>query len=243
LAKAEEEALRPGAFDPHRMKEGIWHAFKEGRVSLDCRENGQARVLAFLPPGTHVPWAVWGRIFKWFGPSPTGEPWLIVWYASEKQREFPEEGHELAAEHVNGGYTYRCSTRGIFIYRIEEATRVLIHEMFHASCLDSHVESLPHREAYTETWAELLLIAVLAQGSTARALTLWKKQAQWIADTNKRASSKHGSHDASDYAWRYLNGREEVFRQLGIQLPSPSKNLSSMALTTRFTHPDLEVKG
>jgi len=237
MAKARQHAIDGAAFDTLGLKSGIWSAYEAGTATLDCRSLPNARVLAFLPKGTTAPWDLWARIFDWFGTSPSGKPWLVIWYAADKIREFPREGEELHAEHVNGGYTQYCSTDGIIIYRKEEASRVLIHEMIHATCMDDTSLSLAEREAYVETWAEIILVAILSEGSKAKAATLWAKQARWVSSTNHKAAAQHGSHDESDYGWRYLNGRALMYQRLGITLPAAKAHGKS----TRFTHPDLGV--
>ncbi len=204
---------------------------------------GLARILCMLPAGCdHPPLEFWARIFQWFGRSPTGQPWRVILFASPKDREFPGVGQDLGPEHVNGGYTMGCSTDGIIIYREEEATRVLIHEMLHAACLDEQGPgwSIPLREAQIETWAELILIALRSKGNGAAALRLWFAQARWIANTNWKARRDHGTHDISDYAWRYLVGREEMYRRLGIALPAAQPAVAERQMSLRFTHPMLE---
>lgn len=235
LKKAKQNATDQSQFDTLGLKRGIWQQYEAGKIVLTCKFLPYARVLAFSNDGPD--WDLWARIFDWFGPSPSGKPWLVVWYAAESPRRFPSVGQELGAEHVNGGYTQYCSTDGIFIYRKEEASRVLVHEMIHATCMDDTALSLPQREANVETWAELILIAILSGGSKSKAAALWKKQAHWVSSTNHKAAAQHGSHDETDYGWRYLNGRALMYAQLGILLPAPKAHGNS----TRFTHPDLGV--
>lgn len=52
------------------------------------------------------------------------------------KRFFPKKG-EVAAEHINGGYTY-THNHTIFIYRLEEFPKVAIHELLHNSLLHVH---------------------------------------------------------------------------------------------------------
>jgi hypothetical protein len=242
LAAAEREATTGGEFDRLGLKLGVWNAYKQGSANLVCRRLGTlARVLVFLPAGQAEPnWEFWSKVFRWFGPSKEG-PWRVTLFASHKRREFPEEGQDLGAEHVNGGYTTPCSTEGIFIYRSEEATRVLVHEMMHAACMDETSWPLEQREAMVETWAELILIALLSKGSKAAAEKLWGAQSHWIADTNWKAKHHHNTHDATDYGWRYLCGREEMYQRLGVALPSPRPAYGRRAKSVRFTHPMLEI--
>ena len=235
LARIEGE-VRASQFDTKGLKASMWDAWKRGDCDCVCRESSLARVIVFASKGVEPNWAVWGRVFQWFGKSPHGL-WNVTWFASEVKRCFPKAG-EIGPEHVNGGYTTPCSNEGIYIYRKEEAMRVLIHEMMHAACLDEPGWSIPDREAMVETWAELILIALKSKGSSIVAKRLWDKQAQWIADSNAR-SERHGVNDESDYAWRYLVGRTTMYARLGIEIPvavsaHPSKS-------TRFTDPALDM--
>ena len=242
LAAAEREAKPGDAFDRLSLKSTIWADYKGGKARLVCRAlGGLARVIAILPEGVaEPPWEFWGRVFQWFGPSETKKPWLLTWFAAQAPREFPQAGQDLGPEHVNGGYTQICSTDGIFIYREEEATRVLIHEMVHASCMDEKGDqwSVPLREAMVEMWAELILIALKSRGATPAAKRLWVKQSHWIADTNWKAQIKHNEEDETDYAWRYLSGRAVMYASHGIELPAPRH---STVNSVRFTHPALDV--
>ncbi len=195
--------------------------------------------MCFCAPNTTPPLELWARIFQWFGQAANGNPWQVTWFAAPVPRQFPAGGQDLGPEHVNGGYTTTCSTDGIFIYRKEEATRVLIHEMVHAACLDEPDWSIPQREAMVETWAELILIALQSRGLPAAARRLWRAQAQWIADTNWKARRDHGTHDISDYAWRYLCGREEMYARLGVALPAARPGAAARQGSLRFTTPAL----
>lgn len=242
LAKFEQEAAphptNKGAqvFDPLGLKSGVWAAYKAGTVRATVKECDMARVVALLPKGVSIPTADWGRIFQWLGPAPAGR-WTVYWFGAATPRRFPGAGVELAAEHLNGGYTHICSTDGVVIYRLEEATRVLMHELLHAACLDEKDLSIPEREAHIETWAELFLIAHRSKGSASAAARLWRLQSQWVADTNARAAAEHGVKNSSDYGWRYLNGRAAVYQKLGCELPMPSR---ARPAQSRFTHPALD---
>jgi hypothetical protein len=228
------EAADGTQFDPTGLKAGIWKGYQEGSIELHCKMCGIGRVVALLPKGVQIPVDSWGRVFQLFGKPVKGLHWTVYWFGAEAPRCFPKDGELLAAEHLNGGYTTICSTRGIFIYRLEEATRVLIHELLHAACLDPP-GSLPEREATVESWAEVILVALRAKGSETKAAHLWRLQTQWVADTNKRAARAHRVKGQDDYAWRYMNGRADVYKSLGIALPEAvSKPVSS-----RFTHPEL----
>lgn len=252
MAFLEREAVGGDVFDRANLKRGVWEAARAGRAQLVCKELAghhsklYARVIILLPPGEPLPnWDLWARVFQWFGPAAaattdaTAYPFRVYLLASPADRESPRRGQDLGPEHVNGGYTRPCSTEGIVIYRSEESTRVLVHEMLHAACLDEASWPVEQREAMIETWAELILVALLSKGSAAAAAKLWSLQSQWVANTNWRVRRDHGVADATDYAWRYLCGREEMYQRLGVALPAPQPAAAARETSLRFTHPQL----
>ena len=239
LKSMEENSLANNTFDRTALKNQVWSEYKRGSYICVGKECEYGRVVALLHPGARIPLDDWGLIFKWFGKPSDGEKWMVYWFASHVKREFPEKGVPMGPEHVNGGYTTRCSSSGIFIYRVEEATRVLIHELFHAACLDPDPATtpVPILEATTETWAELLLIAFRSGGSHAKAAKLWSAQRAWIHKTNHRATTEHSVRNRSDYAWRYLNGRTDVYAKLGFYLGEGKMGRGN---SSRFTTPILD---
>ena len=272
MAAAHREAMGGDTFDRLGLKRAVWEAWMSGSARLLCKvlyhtrsKRELARVTCFLPAGVKEPdWGLWARVCAWFGPAAGApRPWKVIWFAATTPRRFPFVGQDLGPEHVNGGYTRPCSTEGIFIYRAEEATRVLIHEMMHAACLDEqpgtpgvHISrakgsrspaargmgwSIPLREAQVEVWAELILIALLSRGQPKLALRLWELQSQWVANTNMKARADHGTHDISNYAWRYLCGREVMYARLGAALPPGHPTHASTMRSVRFTHPALGI--
>jgi hypothetical protein len=238
LEHMQNEALTPSEFDPLRLKKSTWNSYKKGGLSIQSYECPLGKVIAILPKGKKVPLDDWGRILQWIGPATTGDKWNIYWFGANSERKFPGKGQPLGAEHLNGGYTIPCSTNGIFIYRFEEATRVLLHELLHAACLDPPTESLPVREATIETWAELFLIALRAKGSRTEGARLWQIQSQWVADNNLRAANHHGVVKNTNYGWRYMNGRAQIYKELGCELPEPRQRGANNS--SRFTAPNLD---
>ena len=85
-----------------------------------------------------------------------------------------QQGVTIDAEHVNTGFTRRCSTNNeIILYRKEEWKKVFIHETFHSFCFDmddTQQDSIKPfirdlfpvnssfliSETYVETWARIL---------------------------------------------------------------------------------------
>ncbi len=204
---------------------------------IDCRSCRYGKVIAIIPQGSDlVPWQTWSLIFELFSGNLQSQI-RIVWFASPQERILSPLGQPLGPENVNGGYTIPCSPDTIIIYRKEEATRVLIHELYHASCTDRDLP-IEFKEAETESWAELALVAIASKGNSKKAEELWKKQANWIANTNKKLINYYNITDPSKYVWRYTVGREQALQRLGITLPKGRINLAIYSL--RLTLPIFE---
>lgn len=247
LNHLKKEGSEPSEFDTNGLKKQMMDDLAAGKAKLITKSGPYAKVLAVVYPGTKIPWETFAKIFVAFGRSPSRIPWRVVWFAHPKKREILSEPFaavnanadaEPGPGHVNGGYAYACMPGTIVIYREEEVERVLIHELLHASCTDNMNKSQEEIEILTETWAELFLIAVLANGSKRKAHQLWKIQAQWIS---KQESSliKMGVTSPKSFAWRYTVGRRQVLEGLGIQLPSASPSLEERSISLRFTSPEL----
>ena len=237
------EANQPSQFDPLKLRAtmfnrlGFMKEVKTGSARLLCYRCELGKVIAIVEPGTVVPLEEWGRVFQAFGPQKAAKHWRIVWFANPTPRMFPEDGSAPTPAHMNGGYTYPCRPDTVVIYRKEEATRVLIHELLHAACTDNMADSEPIREALTETWAELFLVALRARGSRRRVATLWRAQAQRIADQEAVLTAR-GVLGPGDFAWRYTVGRRPVLTALGIKLPEPSSSpLTQLQGSLAFTCP------
>lgn len=116
-------------------------------------------------------------------------PLLIHLFMADDKKRFPETtGTTISYEHCNAAVTWSCNASGgeILIYRKEEWGKTLIHELFHALCLDMteheegggsheteinaelkrifHLPGKPaFRETYCELWATILYCAAIAQ--------------------------------------------------------------------------------
>lgn len=245
------EATQPSQFDPLQLRstmlarlnaEGsaqpgktLMNQLKAGQTRLVCYRCSMGKVIAIVDPDTVVPLEEWGRVFQAFGSQP--KPWRIVWFANPTPRLFPEDGSAPTPANLNGGYTFPCRPDTVVVYRKEEATRVLIHELLHAACTDDMEISEAIRESLTETWAELFLVALRAHGSQRRAAALWRTQAQRIADQEAELT-RRGVLTPADFAWRYTVGRRHVLADLGINLPEPSPDpLTQLQGSLAFTCP------
>ncbi len=207
-------------FDPLNLRAEQWNLLETNKAEIQCISCPYGKVLWIRPFGSRLQprLRIWGRILQWYG----NQSRRIFWFPSPSLRRMPQAGEPLNPGHVNGGYTIPCDSRQIVIYRKEDAERVLIHELSHASCLDNMKESVEMREARTEMWAELWMVALFSKGSMARAKQLWKHQAQWIVNQNAILRMIYRVQGPQDYLWRYTIGREVIANQLRIPMPPPS---------------------
>jgi len=242
----------PSIYDELDLRGQMIDELQAGRAVLKTWRGGYAKVLAIVYPDTKIPWATFGKIFTAFGPPKGKGLWRIVWFAHPKKREFPSSFQtssnitnersltHVTPKHINGGYAYACAPETIVIYREEEVERVLIHELLHAACTDDMDKPEWLREVLTETWAELFLVAILANGSLRKAKQLWKIQAQWIANQQHVLTTEYGVLTPESFPWRYTVGRASALQNLGITLPPPSSQPRlALGNSLRFTSPAL----
>ena len=129
----------------------------------------------------------------------------------------------------------KSNTEKIVIKRAKEETRVLIHELQHASCLDKH-HSIDLLEAETEAWAELIYIGLLSGGKKCIFNDICNRQSEWIVKQNARVKKYIGNTRA--FPWRYTVGKEEVWRRWNI-LTKFTSGLKVKSL--RLTFPPNEI--
>jgi hypothetical protein len=231
----------------------MWQGYRAGTVRLVCKTCRQAKVIILHEAAKPCPdvWRTWGYIFQLYGQGATGwhrqtgtgwhrqtdTGWRVGLFAAQEPRILPAPGQPVGPEHVNGGYTIPCKQNRIIIYREEECTRVLLHELFHASCSD-RLASLPHMEAETESWAEWVLVALASKGDLELAVKLMKKQLRWMSAQHRVLRAFYGVSKPEDFAWRYTLGREHAYERLGLRVPI-SKGTSHVT-SFRLTVPLLE---
>ncbi len=201
-----------------------------------CKVCPYGKVLVFVEHGKQdpTPWAFWGRIYQMFGP----HGWRVGFFPDLSLRMLPAPGEPIGPGNVNGGYAMPCQPNSIIVYRKEEATRVLIHELFHAACCDREI-CLEEKEAETESWAELTLIAFLAKGNRRRAAELFQVQVRWMGEVHATLRRFYNVQGPNDYIWRYTIGREAAYLRLGC--PVPPVAIRIPRLSSRLTAPTLEV--
>jgi len=242
----EKECKLTVGFDPKGWRKEMYDRYKRGEARSEIRECAFGHVVVIYDnESQEVPWGLWGRILRLYHTPKSAKP-RIYFLAHPALREFPKSAsrvpsyrinasyskhvggnpiyEEIGPLHVNGGYNYPCNLEAIVVYRAEDATRVLIHELQHASCLDDHDHGTDILEAETEAWAELLYAGVLSQGKRAVFHRLVNNQAHWMAAQNARVRQFIG--ESQQFPWRYTVAKEEVWRRWGIALPAPLKAAS-----------------
>ena len=210
-----------------------WKAGDAG-VKIKIKElPGRTRVvfLGTEEQWSQIPWATWARIFQ-LVEHPIGH---VLFYADPRIREDPAEGSPTQKE-INGGYSYICSQELVVIYRFEEATRVLLHELLHTLCFDSE-KGVEHLEAHTEAWTELFLCALLSKGSSTKFNKLWRQQVHWMVEQAKSLSVESEVNTPADYAWRYMKGKMELLEGMGF-LRGYTAGTAQPTTSLRFTTPE-----
>ena len=120
---------------------------EDSGVKLKVRElPGRTRVV-FLGTDeqwSQIPWDFWARIFQAIE-HPIGHTLI---YADPRLRVDPSVNRELTAADINGGFSYLGSQEVVVLYRFEELSRVLLHELLHTVGFDSE-KTTENLEAYT----------------------------------------------------------------------------------------------
>jgi hypothetical protein len=235
LSILEKECSGPSDFDEILSKQTLYKEYKEGRLIPYVCEHALTKdvVVALFPDPRQkqdVPWALWSQIVQLFYHD---EPHTIFLLAHQGRRHFPPYGKPVRPFHINGGYTYPCNADCVFIFRAEDATRVLLHELFHSNCCDTPNLHLEEKEAETEAWAELFWCSLVARGdpsqrhassqtrSAKRDLKAFKslviKQGSLIRTQNRRLLEGHHMEPGPmGFPWRYTIGKEILWKRWGL---------------------------
>lgn len=233
----DRETKGDSAIDKKNLRAEMVAAWRAGAANLYVRElPGRTRVVML---GTEeqfksLPWAFWARVFQAIG-YPVG---YVLLYASPEARSFPAAGQPAEAQHINGGYSFLCKQSLVVVYRFEEATRVLLHELLHTACFD-HEKAVEHLEANTEAWTEVFLCGLLAKGSRKKFMSLWKKQCRWMEEQAVRLRDQHGVMDETDYTWRYITGKLRVLEEHGFFAECGDAAVPGISM--RMTTPEWDV--
>ena len=218
LSYLEQECARVSPFDPDHHRANMLRAYKQGKAPFEIRTCPYGKVVVIYDNDRQdVPWALWGRILRSYAEREPHKVPTIYLLASPILRVFPLGSRAIGPANINGGYTMHGSaSRGepIMIYRAEDATRVLIHELQHACALDHLELGVDRVEAETEAWAELLYVGFLSCGDRALFHALLGVQGEWMRAQNQRV--KRIIKNTMAFPWRYTVGKEEVWLRWGL---------------------------
>jgi hypothetical protein len=243
MAFLTKECNTASEFDPLGKRIEMYTKMRRGIaecITYTC-PYGQICVIAdHSRQKKEIPWGLWGRILRLF--SEKAHPTFKIFFLAHPHgRHFPESAQEvIGPQHINGGYTQRCNRETVVIYRAEDATRVMIHELMHSCCLDDHSTGVDLVEAETEAWAEVMYVGLLSRGNRALFDQLLQKQSDWIQCQDDRV--RRHMTVPMQFPWRYTIGKEEVWRRWNMLLPrsSPIVPCTSLRLTAP---PDAKLKG
>lgn len=215
----EKESQTKSNFDRENVVQNMWNEYKRAdSVKCTVRETSNGRVIFFHKHNNEldeIPWELWGRIFRACSSKTPSNPMPTVYlFGSEAKRYFPPLHQKITEKNINGGYTYPCNLSTIVIYRKEDATRVLIHELLHAYCTDAphNRNNVDIMEAETEAWAELFYCIFLSRGNNHIARLNIRKQAEWMSQQNKNVE-RYINKSQREFPWRYTIGKEEVWKR------------------------------
>jgi hypothetical protein len=213
---------------------------KGSGVDLKVRElPGRTRVvfLGTEEQWSQIPWAFWARIFQAIE-HPIGHTLI---YADPRPRVDPDKNRSLTAADINGGFSYLGQREVIVLYRYEELTRVLLHELLHTAGFDSD-KGVEQLEAYTEAWTEIFLCALLSRGRINTFTRLWTEQVNWMLEQAESLEVEYNVNTHLDYAWRYMKGKMEVLEGLGFLRGFIHKRLQQPTTSLRFTTPTWDAE-
>jgi hypothetical protein len=240
LAFLKNESNTQSDFDQTNKRNSLLQSPSSTIIIKRC-EYGQVVAIGKPDILEGIPWELWGRILrKYTPPNKPNKPnkhkrFKVFFLADESLREFPSHTTiKITPENINGGYTYHCNRETIVIYRAEDATRVLLHELMHACCMDNMKLGLDRVEGETEAWAELLYIVFLSRGRVNIFKRLLKNQCDWIQEQNRIVKTYQSYH--TEFPYRYTICKEEVWKRWGIIRNNiPQNNIGNNSL--RLTHP------
>ena len=231
-------------FDPNNRRKTLYNNMLSGRVSTIVATCPYGKVIAILENVEQVldiPWPLWARMMRLYAEK-GHPPFKVYFLGNTHMRTFPENHKLITPENINGGYTYPGNRETIMIYRAEDATRVLLHEMMHSCSLDNHANGVDQVEAETEAWAELIYIGMLSKGIKKEFYGLLHLQSEWMRKQNLKVKQYMHHPESREFPWRYTIGKEDIWRKWNI-LPTTSKGRPYISIgnSLRLTHPPSNV--
>ena len=219
LAFIHKECITYSQFDPNNIRKRMYERYLNNESIMASAECKYGRIICLLDSKsqyTDIPWELWARILRIYSKyNESKRPFRIFFLANTELRKFPTS-MLIHPSHINGGYTNQCDPESITIYRAEDATRVLIHELRHACCLDNNDLSLNELEAETEACAELTYVALLSHGDNHLFNELLQYQLVWMRRQNQQVRQYMNNPNSREFPWRYTIGKEQIFRKWNI---------------------------
>jgi hypothetical protein len=229
-----DECLKEDPFDQIQSKRRLHERMTTHKQSPLVLKQPNATLVALLDcpsQADDIPWTLWSQIVQLFKRS-DNRSYTIFFCADPALRTFPKPGEVARPLHINGGYTYPCDPNCVFLFRAEDATRVLIHELMHSACCDNTALHLEQREAETEAWAELLWTAFMSQGNLKKLEPLVRQQDVWSRSQNTRLiRDKNFASGPMGFPWRYTIGKTEMWNKWGIMGHSKVVPINTLRLT------------
>ena len=227
LAYLQKECTTPSEFDPQNRRHNMYQNMVDGISKVVKGTCPYGSVIAILEHPTqmdHIPWELWGRILRLY--TEDGHPPFTMFFlANTHLRMFPSGKQPITPHNINGGYTYPCNRQTIVIYRAEDATRVLLHELMHSCCLDNPKLDVDRVEAATEAWAELMYVGLLSQGVEREFMTLLHMQSNWMIKQDAIVKKHMQNPESMEFPWRYTIGKEKLWRKWNILVDTPMAHI------------------
>jgi hypothetical protein len=243
LELVKKECITKSEFDPLELRLNMWNAFEDDIATMYCFDNEYGKLVCFMEDVSQIrdlPLDLWGRILRTFYNKKKEQvKFRIFFLADTTLRKMNSKIEPIGPANINGGYTYRCHPDTIIIYRAEDATRVLLHELFHACCCDNPDFGVDIMEAETEAWAELLYCAWLSRGTIHILLDLIKRQSDYMNKQNKKIAKRIGKKgvENKEFPWRYTIGKQDVWERWGIFNPVELTPKIDVGRSLRLTFP------
>jgi hypothetical protein len=238
-----DECSNDSEFDPLNKRKEILNKFIRNEAIILNLECDYGKLFCIFEEQSQIgefPFGLWARIFRMYS-GKNKKPFKVYFLAVKNPREFPPGTEPILPQNINGGYTYRCKPEKIIIYRAEDATRVLLHELQHSCCLDKVENGVDLIEAETEAWAELIYVALLSQGKKFIFNDLLKRQSEWIIKQNIKVKKHMDNPDSMEFPWRYTLGKEMVWRRWEILKEDFLKPEIQVGNSLRLTYPPNEL--
>ena len=130
---------------------------------------------------------------------------INIWFLPiEINRFLPKKGEEVSEKHINGGFTY-ANGNNVFIYRLEEFPKVMLHEFIHHTSIDTsnkwsnnqiaflknelniakNSEFLPN-ESIVEVWATIFQLLFISEELNITFNKLYENELNWALTQSEK---------------------------------------------------------